>query len=86
MKRLEVNREEMEQDLENNKIVISEAIQSILRREGFSNSYTIIKSLTRGKTFNLEEIVKHLKKDFDVRSEVLEEISSLKIEKYVGKF
>ena len=47
LKRLEINHFIIEKDLEDNKIVLSEAIQTILRREGVSNSYEIIKNATR---------------------------------------
>ena len=71
-----VNTEKINSDLEKNWIVISEGIQTILRREGFPKPYEALKELTRNnkeinkKTFtvfieNLEisdEIKKELKK------------------------
>ena len=41
-----VNEEVINRDLEENWIVVSEAIQTILRREGFENPYEIVKDLT----------------------------------------
>ena len=71
-----VNTKKINSDLEKNWIVISEGIQTILRREGFPKPYEALKELTRNnkeinkKTFtvfieNLEisdEIKKELKK------------------------
>ncbi len=45
--KLSVNRPVIESDLENNWIVISEAVQTILRREGFPEPYEVLKKLTR---------------------------------------
>ena len=42
-----VNEEKINYDIENNWIVVSEAIQTILRREGFENPYELLKELTR---------------------------------------
>ena len=39
----------MAEDLENNWAVVSEAIQTILRRENYPNPYEALKELTRGK-------------------------------------
>jgi len=45
--KLIVNEEKIHLDLENNWIVISEAIQTVLRRENYPNPYEILKDLTR---------------------------------------
>ncbi len=45
--KLLLNKEKFEQDLENNWAVVAEAIQTILRREGYSNPYEALKGLTR---------------------------------------
>ena len=42
-----LNKNKIDEDLENNWIVISEAIQTILRREGYPNPYEALKKLTR---------------------------------------
>jgi adenylosuccinate lyase len=44
-----VNKEKIDEDLENNWIVISEGIQTILRREGYSKPYEALKDLTRNQ-------------------------------------
>ena len=47
LKKIYVNQIAINNDIEDNWIVVSEAIQTILRREGFSNPYEILKELTR---------------------------------------
>ena len=47
LKKIYVNQIAINNDIEDNWIVVSEAIQTILRREGFSNPYEILKDLTR---------------------------------------
>ena len=42
-----LNKNKIEEDLENNWIVISEAIQTVLRREGYPKPYEAVKKLTR---------------------------------------
>ena len=47
MHKVILNEEKISEDLEDNWIVISEAIQTILRRENYPNPYEILKELTR---------------------------------------
>ncbi|MGB3152867.1 MAG: adenylosuccinate lyase [Maribacter sp.] len=47
LNKLLLNKGKFEQDLENNWAVVAEAIQTILRREGYSNPYEALKGLTR---------------------------------------
>lgn len=47
--KLDTNLAKIESDLENNWVVVSEAIQTILRREGYPEPYELIKEATRGK-------------------------------------
>ena len=45
--KLLLNAEKFEKDLEQNWAVVAEAIQTILRREGYPNPYEALKGLTR---------------------------------------
>lgn len=47
LNKLLLNKAKFEQDLENNWAVVAEAIQTILRREGYPNPYEALKGLTR---------------------------------------
>lgn len=45
--KLELNKSAINQDLEDNWVVVAEAIQTVLRREGYANPYEALKELTR---------------------------------------
>jgi adenylosuccinate lyase len=47
LNKLLLNKPKFEEDLENNWAVVAEAIQTILRREGYPNPYEALKGLTR---------------------------------------
>lgn len=47
LNKLLLNKDKIDQDLENNWAVVAEAIQTILRREGYPNPYETLKGLTR---------------------------------------
>ena len=70
--KLLLNKDAIDRDLENNWAVVAEAIQTILRREGFSNPYEALKELTRTN----KEITKKSIADF---------IENLKVSKKVKK-
>lgn len=82
--KLILNETKLHADLEANWAVVAEAIQTILRREGYPQPYEALKELTRGKAaISKEDIgafVKHLK----VREEVREELSKITPHNFVG--
>jgi adenylosuccinate lyase len=47
LSKLVLNDTKIQEDLENNWAVVAEAIQTVLRREGFSKPYEALKALTR---------------------------------------
>jgi len=72
--KLRLNRVAIERDLENNWAVVSEAIQTILRREQYPNPYEALKALTRtGSAINkqtLQEFIEGLSVSEDVKKEL----------------
>ena len=63
LKKLVVNRSKIESDLNSNWVVVAEAIQTVLRKEGFPNPYEALKELTRtNSTINREAIHKFIEK------------------------
>ena len=63
--------------------VLAEAVQTILRREGYPESYEALKRLTRGAAPTLETI--HAFVDsLDIREDVKAELRALRPEKYTG--
>ena len=69
-----LNEEKLTQDLTANWAVVSEAIQTILRRENYPNPYEALKDLTRGKegitAKSLEQFINHLKVPVKVKKEL----------------
>jgi len=53
LNKLILNEEKINADLDENWAVISEAIQTILRREGYSNPYEALLALTRTNQENI---------------------------------
>lgn len=74
LNKLILNEAVIKQDLENNWAVISEAIQTILRREGFANPYETLKELTRKNTkidqFQMKEFINGLSVSDEIKSEL----------------
>ena len=63
MKKLVVNTSKIEDDLNANWAVVAEAIQTILRKEGFPNPYESLKELTiTNATINLDAIHQFIEK------------------------
>jgi len=88
LKRIDVNREKIREDLEKNKIVLAEAVQSILRKEGVENSYLLIKEMTRGgKDLDVEETVVLLEeKGIHISEAGKSQIYNLDVHSYTGSF
>lgn len=61
-KRLLVNKEAIDNDLSCAWEVIGEAIQTVMRKSGYSNPYEVLKELTRGKNVVKEDIVEFINK------------------------
>ncbi len=77
------NETAMREDLEANPEVIGEAVQTILRREGYTDAYERIKALTRGQRATLENF-RELFDDLDVDESVREELHALTPATYTG--
>ena len=90
LKKVDANTLKISQDLEDNKIVLAEAIQSILRREKIPNSYDIIKKLSRNNNkFCIKSVISQLNHNESFlhhpnKYEIVREIENLKVEKYIG--
>lgn len=84
LKKIYVNEVKINKDIEDNWIVVSEAIQTILRREGFSNPYEIMKELTRSN----ERVDKNSLHDFidklDIDDNIKNELKQISPYNYTG--
>ena len=79
-----VNKEKIDKDLENNWIVISEGIQTILRREGYSKPYEALKDLTRNnKKINKSTFTKFID-SLNVSQEIKNELKEITPYNYTG--
>ena len=53
---MEVNNIALERDLNENPEILAEAIQTVLRKNGYNNAYELLKEHTRGKEVTLEDL------------------------------
>jgi len=86
MNKLELNKAQLEKDLENNWAVVSEAVQNILRREGYPKPYESLKALTRGNS----KITKNSMHDFieglDIKESLKMELKAISPHNYIGYY
>ncbi|MFO8022845.1 MAG: adenylosuccinate lyase [Perlabentimonas sp.] len=79
-----VNPSAINNDLEKNWIVISEAIQTILRREGFANPYEALKDLTRNNKPIGQKQLHEFINNLEVSEKVKEELKRVTPFNYTG--
>lgn len=82
--KLELNKSKLEQDLENNWAVISEAIQNILRRENYPKPYEALKALTRGNSKIDKESIRNFIEGLDVNEDIKQELRQITPHNYIG--
>ena len=84
LKKLNVNKKKIHDDLNENWIVIAEAIQTILRREGFKNPYEKIKELTRNnKKITKNDLLVFINR-LDVSKQIKKELKNISPKNYTG--
>ncbi len=84
MSKLVLNEDKIKQDLENNWVVVSEAIQTILRREGYKNPYEALKGLTRTNTTITAQHMADFVNKLSISEEVKRELKMLTPHNYTG--
>ena len=84
MAKIDVNKLKIEKDLENNWAIISEAIQTILRRENISKPYELLKDLTRGNDEINKEFLQKFIQNLPVNNNVKKELLSITPHNYLG--
>lgn len=82
--KLLLNEEALERDLEKNWVVVSEAIQTILRREKYPQPYEALKALTRGKTHITKEVIRDFIDTLQVSDAVKAELKRITPQNYTG--
>ena len=84
LNKLLLNQEAIDADLEKNWVVVSEAIQTILRREQYPQPYEALKNLTRGKTHITKEVIHEFIDTLHVSDAVKEELKQMTPHNYIG--
>ncbi len=82
--KLELSEEALNQDLENNWAVVAEAIQTILRREGYPNPFEALKELTRVNEKITKETISRFIDNLDLGEEVKTELKNITPFNYTG--
>ncbi len=82
--KLIVNREAIARDLDNHQAVVAEAIQTVLRREGYPHPYETLKQLTRtNQTITADSIADFIN-SLNVSDAVKEELRTITPASYLG--
>jgi len=82
--KLMLNEEALSEDLESNWAVVAEAIQTILRREGYPNPYDALKRLTRTHEAINREAIQGFIASLDVDEAVRQELMDITPFNYLG--
>jgi adenylosuccinate lyase len=84
LNKLLLNEEKFAEDLEKNWAVVAEAIQTILRREGYPNPYEALKDLTRTNTVINKEAIHNFIGTLKVSEEARAELMQITPSNYLG--
>lgn len=79
-----LNEDAIAHDLQSNYEVVAEALQTILRREGYPNPYETLKQLTRTGEAMTEESIHRFIDTLDVAPSIKEEMRAISPQTYVG--
>ncbi|MGB5273200.1 MAG: adenylosuccinate lyase [Flavobacteriaceae bacterium] len=82
--KLLLNKEKLEQDLEHNWAVVAEAIQTILRREGYPNPYEALKGLTRTNAAMNHRSISDFIDSLSVSNAIKSELKAITPQNYTG--
>ena len=84
LEKLLLNEEAFEMDLENNWAVVAEAIQTVLRREGYPKPYEALKGLTRKNEAVTKYTVHEFVDTLDISDALKEELKCITPQNYTG--
>ena len=83
LQKITPNKNKINEELDNNWIVLSEAVQTIMRLENIENAYEKLKDLTRGKNLNKEQYLEFIE-NLDVTQKNKDYLKSLNPRNYIG--
>ena len=84
LEKLVVNTNKLNQDLNENWIVVAEAIQTILRKEGFKNPYEALTELTRSNTKVDQQEIQKFIEELNIDEQVKSKLKSITPFNYTG--
>ena len=74
-----VDKDVIMSDLNNNKVVLTEGIQTVMRKHGIVNAYEKMKELSRGEhDFQVEQVI------YSLSDDVKKDLDGLDVTNYVG--
>ena len=83
LSRIKPNLEQIEKDLNADWSILSEAVQTILRKSGVSDPYSMVKDLVRGKKLT-EEDYKKFVNELEIDEKIKDELLKLTLSSYTG--
>ena len=84
LRKLILNEEKLQADLDNTWAVVAEAIQTILRREAYPNPYEALKALTRTNEKMTPEVIHAFIQQLQVSDDIKEELLAITPMNYTG--
>ncbi len=82
--KLILNQDKLHTDLDNNWVVVAEAIQTILRREQYPKPYEVLKELTRGKTSVDKKVIHSFIDSLKISADLKRELKEITPFNYTG--
>jgi adenylosuccinate lyase len=82
--KLEINKEAIDKDLEDNWAVVAEAIQTLLRKEGYPNPYEALKSLTRKNEKITHKDIQWFIESLEIKPELKKKLEGITPYNYTG--
>jgi adenylosuccinate lyase len=82
--KLLVNKDKLDQDLNDNWGVVTEAIQTILRKEGFANPYEMLKNISRTNNKITKENILQFIEKLNISQELKNKLKSVTPHNYTG--
>lgn len=84
LRKLILNEDKLQEDLNNTWAVVAEAIQTILRREAYPNPYEALKALTRTNSAITEQTIHEFINELEVSDAVKAELMAITPSNYTG--
>ena len=84
LNKLIINQDAIEKDLEKNWAVVAEAIQTVLRREGYPNPYEALKALTRTNNKITRESIAEIIDTLEISDQLKKQLKQITPSNYTG--